>query len=434
MEDLNRAITLQEKAIQSTPENHPILTNQLNNLGSSLSTRFNQMRNLEDLNRAITLQEKAVQSTPENHPDLPSWLCNLGVFLKNRYKIQGNIADLTLAEKQFSIAVNITSDSPYFRFLSAICWVQCAHLQSSQKAHYPYSLAVGLFSEAISLSISVADRHFWLASNAQLIRDAVQNSLQCAQVELAAEWFEQGQSVVWTQFLQLRTPLTQLRQQYHLLADKLENLSKQLDQAGSQGNILQDIDMYKDHVWAASIVGSERENLLKHIRTLQGFTRFLLPKEVSDLTRIGMIHSPIILINHSQFGCDALFLSSSSVQHIPLPEFDYKDAEILYQSLLDILANKNIKQRSNRAFKLTGPDKVNHDALFEGMLSQLWEQIVKPILRALGIMVCVPHILVYSIILTLILETSSSAPSYHMVSEWTTDISSTSCCWRLFSW
>ena len=394
MEDLNQAITLQEKAVHSTPENHPDLPSWLNALGNSLDTQYTCLGNLEDLNRAITLYEKAIQSTPEDHPKLAIWLKNLGNSLRKRFDLLNNMDDLTLAEKQFFIAVNIISASPHSRLESAICWAQCDHLISPQKAHHSYSYVMQLFSEAISLSISINDRHFWLAKNTQHVRDAVQNALQCAQIDLAIEWFEQGQSVVWTQFLQLRPPLEELRNKYPLLAEQLEDLSSWLDQASTQDYGLQGIDISQDHIQITNTIGSERVKLLKNIRMLPGFTRFLLPKEVSDLKRLSRMKSPIILINLSQFNCDALALSCSSIQHIPLPEFDYKDAKSLYTSLLDILAHKNIKQRSGRAIKITSPDNVNYDLVFERMLSQLWEQIAKPILRALGIIVCILQILI----------------------------------------
>jgi hypothetical protein len=97
MEDLERAIMANERAVESTPEGHPNRAGRLNNLGNALRSRFEQTGSMEDLERAIVANEQAVESTPEGHPDRAGRLNNLGIALRSRFGRTGSIEDLEQA-------------------------------------------------------------------------------------------------------------------------------------------------------------------------------------------------------------------------------------------------------------------------------------------------------------------------------------------------
>ena len=86
MDDLNRAITTNEQAVASTPEDHPNRACNLNDLGNALQSRFERTGSMDDLNRAITTNEQAVASTPEDHPNHGVMLSNLGNALQRRFQ------------------------------------------------------------------------------------------------------------------------------------------------------------------------------------------------------------------------------------------------------------------------------------------------------------------------------------------------------------
>ena len=67
--DLNRAIMMEENAVESIPDDHPDRAMYLNNLGIALQSRFERTGSMEDLDRAIVTKEQAVESTPDDHPD-----------------------------------------------------------------------------------------------------------------------------------------------------------------------------------------------------------------------------------------------------------------------------------------------------------------------------------------------------------------------------
>ena len=67
--------------MKATPDGHPNVAGQLNNLGSCLSSRYERTVNLQDLEAAINHTQTAVDATPEDHPDHSMWLNNLSIHL-----------------------------------------------------------------------------------------------------------------------------------------------------------------------------------------------------------------------------------------------------------------------------------------------------------------------------------------------------------------
>src|SRR5438876_551012 len=74
VDDLDRAITTNEQAVASTPDDHPDHAEFRNNLGNALHCRFERTGSMDDLDRAITTNEQAVVSTPDDHPDHAMYL------------------------------------------------------------------------------------------------------------------------------------------------------------------------------------------------------------------------------------------------------------------------------------------------------------------------------------------------------------------------
>ena len=61
----------------------------LNNLGNALQSRFERTGSMDDLDRAITTNEQAVASTPDDHPNRAMYLNNLGIALAEPIRADG---------------------------------------------------------------------------------------------------------------------------------------------------------------------------------------------------------------------------------------------------------------------------------------------------------------------------------------------------------
>jgi hypothetical protein len=90
-DDLDTAISTEERAIELVSEGNPNLPTWLNNLGSLLNRRADNGGSLRDLESAISAHAKAVDATPADHPDLPIWWSNLGSAYRNKFIHTGDI-------------------------------------------------------------------------------------------------------------------------------------------------------------------------------------------------------------------------------------------------------------------------------------------------------------------------------------------------------
>jgi hypothetical protein len=75
---MNKSVSVFEEAVRLTADGHPDKSSRLNNLGISLSRRFERLGDLSDMNKSVSVMEEAVRLTADGHPDKPSRLNNLG--------------------------------------------------------------------------------------------------------------------------------------------------------------------------------------------------------------------------------------------------------------------------------------------------------------------------------------------------------------------
>ncbi|KAH6902055.1 CHAT domain-containing protein [Coprinopsis sp. MPI-PUGE-AT-0042] len=108
LSDIAEAISAQHRAVQLTPEGHTDLPGCLNNLGISFRCRFEHTGDLSDIAEAISAQCRTVQLTPKGHAHLPTVLNNLGISLQCRFKHTGDLSDIAKAISAQQQAVQLT--------------------------------------------------------------------------------------------------------------------------------------------------------------------------------------------------------------------------------------------------------------------------------------------------------------------------------------
>lgn len=74
---MNSVIEAYEDAVKSAPEQYFVWTTALNNLGVTLSVRYNQSGAMDDLNRAIELITQIIAFTSRDHSSRASCLISL---------------------------------------------------------------------------------------------------------------------------------------------------------------------------------------------------------------------------------------------------------------------------------------------------------------------------------------------------------------------
>ena len=337
--------------------------------------------------------EDAVLLTPDNHPDKPSYLKNLGQSLSTRFKKFNDLSDLYAAVSTYYAAAMSNIGSSYTRFQAAERWMQlalqylpCQNMESSR-------VCMSLVPQLTWLGSSIRDRHHRVTHAGQIARDAASIAIKANKCDTAVEWLEQGRSVVWSQMMQLRSPLDELHQANPKLAESLQSLSTLLEGATSHSILLDDtsqrplqVDYHK--------LAHEREQLLKQIRRLPGFERFLLPKTLSQLLPAAN-QGPTVMLNVSKLQCDALVLvpGVDHILHVPLDSLSFETARAWHE-LFQLAINKDsisIADFHSRLKALRPPDRPDMVASSESVLAyileELWSHVVHPILNALAITV-----------------------------------------------
>ncbi|KAJ7912957.1 CHAT domain-containing protein, partial [Mycena leptocephala] len=435
-EDLNKSVLMHDNAVSLTSDGHPQKPWWLNNFANALRIRFERFGDLDDLNAAVLMHENAVSLTSDEHLKKPLWLSNLAKSLITRFEQLGDLADLDKSVSMYTDAISLTQDGHHqkptwmndlptayvfalrnsrlrdhndltqmflhyrsaaysttgaarVRFDAASTWAHLARTHGHSSILDAYQVALDLLPELAWLGLSVSDRHHHLIKAGVVVRDAAAAAITFGLHEKAVVWLEQGRSIIWGQFLSLRTPVDDLRDRYPLLADELVRLSTQLEVAGTRQTDL-DADNSGTEQSLQSIAQQAHENahkraeLLRRIRELKGFDRFLLPKTISELLSAAQRGS-VIIVNLSSTTCDVLVLKNSldnQVVHVPIPEFTPQHAETLIRSI------GNLVPYGGRSDRLIGDRKGNFDSSedqFSHILSELWVKLVKPVLNVLSI-------------------------------------------------
>ncbi|KAI0083503.1 CHAT domain-containing protein [Irpex rosettiformis] len=110
LQDLEEAISLKQLANALTPDDSPAKHSRLSKLAISLFSRFERSGRAEDLEEAIELQTRAVKLVPDGHVDQPGLLSNLGVSLCMGFEHSGSANYLEKAIELQTCAVELTPE------------------------------------------------------------------------------------------------------------------------------------------------------------------------------------------------------------------------------------------------------------------------------------------------------------------------------------
>ncbi|KAJ7477682.1 CHAT domain-containing protein [Mycena latifolia] len=384
--DLNESVSTFKAAVSLTPEGHPAKPSRLNNFGTSLLSRFEQLGDLTDLNESIPTLKAAVGLTPEGHPDHPHVLFNLGSCLHHRFRMSEDPLDFEEMLIQYSHAASSPTGSAQSRFRASRMWVQYAHLSQHPSILRAYTTAIDLIPQLAWLGLSISDRHHEILQAGQIVRDAASAAINAHEYSKAVEWLEQGRSVIWSQVLSLRTPVDELHMVHPELAAKLVSISNRLETSSMRSGVEAAAVLPSQSLQVTARqhhdLAAQRDQLLKQIRGLTGFKRFLLPKPISELSPAASI-GPVVLLNTSRYSCDALILMpglGDEVMHVPLPDFTLDQAQHFTEALGSLVRGS---ARSDR-LDARREGGLPPDEEFSRILSVLWMKIIKPVLDGLA--------------------------------------------------
>jgi hypothetical protein len=186
--------------------------------------------------------------------------------------------------------------------------------------------------------------------------------------------------VMFSQILDARSDLTDLRQAHRQLADEFTRCREALDRPGnasglSAGRIDPTAAAQLD-ADARRAAASEFERVLEDIRALPGFQRFLAARRVTELLPAAT-DGPIVLLNIAALRCDALILTPDAVDVLPLPGVDPDTAVDQVDAFLNALNEVHDGVTSPAACAAAAQ-------VLAAVLGWLGDHITSPVLDHLG--------------------------------------------------
>ncbi|KAG0700354.1 CHAT domain-containing protein [Suillus ampliporus] len=346
----------------------------LNNLANSLQARFQQRGALSDLDEAIELHQAALMLHLPGHSDRSMSLNNIAISLQARFQQWGVLSDLDEAIdlhraalvlyrfKQRGASLDLQEVFSLYLPLSQIShpatredlratksWAASSEQLNHHSSLLAYQTTLKFLDQYIAV-LSSCSRHF------NMVREATSS--------IAMDAF----SFSWAQLARFHTPLDELSASSDAssaLAEEFRQLSVDLRKA------LDAIDVSpEDQSLQIRRLTVQWDAVLSHIRVLPDFSSFLLPPLVSDLWK-ATEDGPVIIINASQYSCDALIImSDQDPVHISLDITRAAVSEMssVFQSFTVHAGSSDHEMESNNIV---------------GVLRELWGRVVGPILQVL---------------------------------------------------
>ncbi|KAG2340379.1 hypothetical protein BDR05DRAFT_889952, partial [Suillus weaverae] len=379
IDDITRAISLHREALTLRPLGQPHRNTTLSNLTLALKTRYNKSHVSEDLNEAIDLYRESLRLTQLDHPERHVTLFNLSSALCSRFTHTRKNEDVEEAIQlcRESLAV-LSSLHPSRRH-------SYSRLQRAYISRYSERFSHASVLEAYVTFFELLDGHLATRSStisrreaaaafryARLLRvDAASCAIRYDNLRHAIELVEQGRGQQWPLASRLKTPVEDLESASPKLAHNYLELSKLVSNAAQSSAASTDRA-------AADLAATKYRKLMEQweaavarIRSLQAFSRFLLPPLYTDLQAAAR-HGPIIILIASQYSYSATIVpTSGEPHHVPLPSI----------ALADLKTIKDRFTRARRHASRMDPGESRTDLMV--LLRTVWDEIMLPIVSVL---------------------------------------------------
>jgi tetratricopeptide (TPR) repeat protein len=248
---------------------------------------------------------------------------------------------------------------------------------SSREAARILTGAVHLLPAVAWRGIDRESREGRLADLSGLAADAAASQLLTGDVDAALEVIEQGRSVLWADLLQLRRGDAELWRDQPDEAIRLRDLAAALE--------TQEMISSEDHHISRTVdrrmaLAAEWDEIVERVRE-QGRDDFLRPTRVPDLLAAAA-HGPVVIVNVSQYRCDALLVNSDGVRSVALPALSAQDVESNTKRYL--AAHARVDRAVARKAGVEDARLAREETLVE-VLGWLWDTVAEPVLAALGL-------------------------------------------------
>jgi tetratricopeptide (TPR) repeat protein len=369
-EGFDEAFNAHEEALRLIAEdsNYRILCN----LGVLFHMRFDKMGSLDDLRKAIGFKREAVEKSSTDMYQV--WgLKGLGDALQALFEKTGSENDLNAAVKAFEEGFTCIQSPPSKRIISAMRGANLASSTNSRKASYLCTKAVELLPIASPRTLNRDDQQYALSRFNGIAASAAALAVSVGEGNFEAlRLLELGRGVIISTELETSSDITDLNSMHPGLATKFRALRDKLDVPQYPRS-----DVVGAHTLSSSspsryAVSQELDEIIKSIRSQEGFKGFLLGPSIAELMELAS-EGPLVYLNASCFSNGSFLITTTGVEYLPLPDLKIEDIEQNAASLT--MALKNDSAITRRKSSIPTMRKI---------LKWLWDVAVQPILQRLG--------------------------------------------------
>ncbi|MFJ7212864.1 CHAT domain-containing protein [Amycolatopsis sp. NPDC098790] len=363
---LDGAVQMFERAVALTPDGHARLPALLADLCQALLLRFEVTRRSRDLDAAVASGQRSVAIGTPDDRSLAAHRVLLARALAARFRVRNTRGDATEAIIGLRVAAT-TSTAPTDVRLNAAHDAAKLVVRmggSWAEALKAYNLAIELLPLLALRGGDFGDNERRLGGWAGLASDAAACAVEAGQAERAIELLEQGRGVLWSSVLDERADLGRLGEVAPELAAEVEAVRTRLD---APDDAARGLSSRRED---AGVLDRRWRELVARVRRTPGFADFLAPKEIRDL-RPADPGLTVAVINVSRYRCDALLVSSSGVQVVPLPGLSRDEAAEQATKYLDGLSG------------LRDCQAAFDEVVFPALSRWMWQAVAEPVLKAL---------------------------------------------------
>ncbi len=425
---LDEALEMQRTAVRVAAVKDPLRARYLSNLGAMLLTAHERRDGPAMLTEAVRVLREAVSASPPQDAELPVRLCNYGlalgwllgsggeVSLSEALAVAQRAADIVAHDDPFRVSVLLNlavileiarirgyggdTRAPARAAARAAADVDTAAPSDRLKAlrrlgglaadDHDWAGALDAYRAAVALLpalparyLSRPDQEDALRRQSGLATEAAACALRRAAPAEAVQLLEMGRGVMLAQALESRSDVTDLRSAHPELAEEFARLRDQLagsPSARSPGVLLAGFESAQRAHRSAEErrnTAKDWERLHERIRAMPGFSRFNLPPEGADIRALAA-QGPIIVVNQSRYGTDAILVTADGITSVPL-------SAATEDAIGSIRVSMSAAQAERQEGTLSGLDRSAR--VLDDILGWLWDAIAEPVLNSLGITV-----------------------------------------------
>ena len=367
-EALDEAIMLFQVAADAALPGHSEWGMLQSNLGVALVHRARQSEDARHAHKAAAVLEGALKVISPRDPGRAQTLLAQGAAYARAFELGDSEAISSgLAALRKAAAMENATTATRIRAGRELGRLAASGRRFSE-ALAGFGDAVRLMEEATWAGLGRADQQRLLAELSGLPMDAAAMALETGSPATGVELLERGRGVLLARLIEAPTLHAQLLSRAPDLADRLASVQTAIEQADRES-----ISLQLPEISGGSRDLSARRNRLARQRAAI-FEEFRSRHDLADLHRNATMDAlfasadrgPVVIVNVSEYRCDALIVSAHEVNVVRLPELTRQTITDKVESLIE------------------AADKVKRQEV-DDTLRWTWDSIVAPVLAALEV-------------------------------------------------